>query len=53
MNVWLNQTFRQVSILPLRLHVDQDTLTFMNEFSSALAEAGCSADGLFADAFFF
>ena len=33
--------FQQVSILPLRLHVDQDTLTFMNEFSAALAEAGC------------
>lgn len=31
----------------MRLHIDQDTLTFINEFSSALAEAGSQhLDGL-------
>lgn len=43
----INDLHFQVSILPLRLHVDQDTLTFMNEFSSALAEAGSHNEGLF------
>lgn len=37
----------QVSILPLRLHIDQDTLTFMSEFSSALSEAGGHSEGSF------